>query len=200
MTKILFMSIEGKEEKMIELEKQVEIENKVEIETIEKIETNQKIAYIAVTETGKSLALKLQSLMGEGDIYVTQKLSDHKTYAIEGRLGTFMKELFEKYDYLICIMATGIAVRCIAPYVASKFKDPAVIVLDEKGQHAISLLSGHMGGANEMTRAIAELIKAHPVITTATDVHEKAALDCIVKELRAYTKDLKNRLKQSTTD
>lgn len=168
-----------------------------EVETVE-IENRQgseKIAYIAMTQTGKALALILQKQMGKGEIYVPQKLSDEDTLAIEGRLGLFMKQIFEQYDYLICIMAAGIVVRTIAPYVASKFKDPAVIVLDEKGQYVISLLSGHMGGANEMTRKLSQLIQAEPVITTATDVHEKAALDCILKELRAYTKDLRESVK-----
>ena len=116
-------------------------------------------------------------------------------FVIEGSLGTFMKKLFENYDYLVCIMATGIVVRSIAPYVVSKFKDPAVLVMDEKGKHVISLLSGHMGGANEMTRKISALIKADPVITTATDTNEKAALDCIIKELNAYTKNLRESVK-----
>lgn len=159
------------------------------------MEAGKKIAYIAVTETGKALALTLKERMGEGEIYVTQKLTDAQTYSIEGPLGRFMKQLFEQYDYLICIMATGIVVRTIAPYVASKFKDPAVIVLDEKGRYAISLLSGHMGGANEMTRKVSSLIEAQPVITTATDVHKKAALDCILKDLKAHTKDLRERVK-----
>lgn len=123
------------------------------------------------------------------------KPESEKTFVIEGSLGTFMKQLFEDYDYLICIMATGIVVRSIAPYVVSKFKDPAVIVMDEKGKHVISLLSGHMGGANEMTRKISTLIKADPVITTATDTNEKAALDCMIKELNAYTENLRESVK-----
>ena len=157
--------------------------------------TEGKIAYIAVTKNGKQLAQRLKKLMGEGDIYTTYKLQDEETFVIEGSLGTFMKRLFEDYDYLVCIMATGIVVRSIAPYVVSKFKDPAVIVLDERGNHAISLLSGHMGGANEMTRKISTLIKAQPVITTATDTNEKAALDCMIKKLNAYTENLRESVK-----
>lgn len=176
------------------IEEKIDIE-KVETEKIQKKQSTRKIAYIAVTETGKQLALNLQKLMGEGEVYVTQKLTGPDTYSIEGALGTFMKQLFKQYDYLICIMATGIVVRTIAPYVASKFKDPAVIVLDEKGHYVISLLSGHMGGANEMTRKLSQLIQAEPVITTATDVHEKAALDCILKDLNAYTQNVRESVK-----
>ena len=131
----------------------------------------------------------------EGHLEASSELSNEAVYLIEGKLGDFMEQLFVRYDYLICIMATGIVVRVIAPYVVSKFKDPAVIVLDERGENVISLLSGHMGGANEMTRKMSRLLKAHPVITTATDVNEKAALDCIAKSLDAYIEDFREQVK-----
>lgn len=124
------------------------------------------------------------------------ELSPQEVNVIEGTLGTFTKELFASYDFLVFIMATGIVVRVIAPYVASKFQDPAVIVLDECGENVISLLSGHMGGANEMTRKISSLLEAHPVITTATDVNHKAALDCLVKELDAYVENMREVVKR----
>lgn len=169
--------------------------------------TEDRIAYIAVTRKGKELAQKLKGLMGQGDIYITSKLQGEDTKkqenqktskefsVIEDRLGIFMKQLFKEYDYLICIMATGIVVRSIAPYIESKLKDPAVLVLDEQGEYVISLLSGHMGGANRMAKKISELLDAHPVITTATDVNKKAALDCIIKDLNAYTKTLRESVK-----
>lgn len=173
-----------------------------------------KIAYIALTERGKSLAFKLRNLVGRGHIYLSEKLlestyieeeykskafhtnqmTDKKeqgVYLIEGGLKTFMGQLFKSYDYIICIMAAGIVVRSIAPYIESKFSDPAILVLDEKGKNVISLLSGHMGGANEMTRWISRLLKANPVITTATDVNEKAALDEIIKQLDAYVENMR---------
>ena len=86
-------------------------------------------------------------------------------------------EQFSKADLLIFIGAAGIAVRSIAPFVRSKKTDPAVLVADEQGKHVISLLSGHIGGANAMTRLAAELLHAEPVITTATDLHGKFAVD-----------------------
>ena len=82
-------------------------------------------------------------------------------------------------------MATGIVVRAIAPLIISKFSDPAILVMDEKGNNIISLLSGHMGGANEMTLYISDLINSNPVITTATDVNKKSSLDMIAKKLNA---------------
>ena len=76
---------------------------------------------------------------------------------LEGTLPEWTAEQFRSKDLLIFIGSTGIAVRSIAPYVQSKKTDPAVIVVDEQGRHAISLLSGHIGGANELTLLVAEL-------------------------------------------
>jgi cobalt-precorrin 5A hydrolase len=76
-------------------------------------------------------------------------------------------------------MAAGIVVRGIAPYLRSKDRDPAVVVVDEAGQFAVSLLSGHLGGANDLARQVAEILDAAPVITTATDVRGLPALDSL---------------------
>ena len=78
-------------------------------------------------------------------------------------------------------MALGIVVRMIAPYIEHKSKDPAVVVMDEVGHHVISLLSGHLGGANEWTQSISLAIDADPVITTATDVNGLPAPEDVYK-------------------
>ena len=87
------------------------------------------------------------------------------------QLGEWTKERFAEAEALVFVSSCGIAVRAVAPYLKGKDKDPAVIVADERGLSVISLLSGHIGGANELTLRIAEAIGARPVITTATDVN-----------------------------
>ena len=92
----------------------------------------------------------------------------------------FTKQLFYDADALVFVGACGIAVRAVAPLIKSKLTDPAVVVCDETGRFAISLLSGHAGGANRLTEQIAAMIGATPVITTASDSH--AALNLVETE------------------
>lgn len=84
---------------------------------------------------------------------------------------------FKNADSIIFVCSAGIAVRAIAPFVKSKKNDPAVICMDERGINVISLLSGHIGGANKLTLKIAEIVGGNPIITTATDVNGKFAVD-----------------------
>lgn len=101
---------------------------------------------------------------------------------LEESVGAWTRQWFLKTDVLVYIGAAGIAVRAIAPCIQDKLTDPAVVVADEQGTFAISLLSGHVGKANEMTRRIAGLLGAEPVITTASDVQQKTAVDVWAQE------------------
>ena len=100
----------------------------------------------------------------------------------EGGLSEWTKEAFLRDDALIFVGACGIAVRSIAPYVRDKFQDPAVVCVDEAGQFVIPLLSGHVGGANRLAEMVASGIGAVPVVTTATDVEKKFAVDMFAKD------------------
>lgn len=97
-------------------------------------------------------------------------------------LHQWSQEQFESVDGIVFIGAAGIAVRAIAPFVRDKMTDPAVAVVDEKGKFAISLLSGHMGGANDLALTISRMIGSVPVITTATDVNQVFAVDVFAKD------------------
>ena len=92
-------------------------------------------------------------------------------------LEELVKEAFSSADALIFWCAAGIAVRCIAPCLTHKSQDPAVLVLDERGKHCISLLSGHMGGANALAGTVSALCGAEPVITTGTDTEHRFSVD-----------------------
>lgn len=89
--------------------------------------------------------------------------------------------MFREKDALLFVSASGIAVRSIAPFIRDKKTDPAVLVIDEQGKYVISLLSGHLGGANALATAAAAILGAEPVITTATDRQGKFAVDVFAK-------------------
>lgn len=102
---------------------------------------------------------------------------DGEFFACKGRLAAVMAEVWGEYGSIICIMATGIVVRTIAPLLVDKYRDPAVVVCDELGRFAISLISGHFGGANGLAQRVATATGGQAVLTTASDVLGKTALD-----------------------
>jgi cobalt-precorrin 5A hydrolase len=102
------------------------------------------------------------------------------------KLSEELAQQFTRFSAHIFIFSTGIAVRMLAPLIQSKTTDPAVIVLDDKAIHAISLLSGHLGGANRLAQEIAALINARPVITTATDINKLPSIDMLARENNLY--------------
>lgn len=142
-----------------------------------------KFAIISVTEEGRNLARTLSDYL-ENDPSVIKVDVFHKNV-----ISTF-NEFFNDYDCWVGIMAAGIMVRSICPLIKTKFGDPAVLVVGENGKHVISLLSGHMGGANHFTVKLAGMIGAIPVITTATDLAGKMGVDTIAYQ---YWLDINNK-------
>ncbi len=136
---------------------------------------------ISLSKQGNALAAKLSGLLTNTTCYTLPKWNLQGFSTIQGKLKEFCGELFQKYDSLIFIMATGIVVRSIAPWLKDKTSDPAVVVIDDKGRNVISLLSGHLGGANALSTTIAGLISANPVITTASDVNKLPSVDMMAK-------------------
>ena len=133
-----------------------------------------KTAIMLVSEAGLASARLLLKEFPEAEIF-TPRHEDGCTH-IEST-GSFTAENFNRYDTFIFIGAMGICVRSIAPCVKNKYTDPAVICVDSTGRYAISVLSGHIGGANELTAAIAGALGAEPVITTQSDLTGLWALD-----------------------
>ncbi len=142
-----------------------------------------KAEIISFTDHGAVLAQRLTEGLSRQGICCEAWVKKKDAVLLEGvqvltaSLKEWTKKQFAEADALIFIGAAGIAVRSIAAFVQSKKTDPAVLVADEQGKHVISLLSGHIGGANAMTRLVAGILGADPVITTATDLHGKFAVD-----------------------
>ncbi len=135
------------------------------------------IAFISISKQGKELADTIAPHFNNSVLYTSEKWIESGTLPIEGKLKEFCQTLFQKYDKLVFIMACGIVVRSIAPWLGNKTSDPAVVVIDDCGMNVISLLSGHIGGANNLCNTIALIIGANPVITTSSDINNLPAVD-----------------------
>lgn len=147
-----------------------------------------RTAIFALTEQGGMLAQRIQGILESGtDIYLPEKLEldglERERVQRFPQLRAAMHQAFQQYDVLVCIMATGIAVRILAPVLHDKLTDPAVLVSDEQGRFVISLLSGHIGGANAYACRLAAALGAQAVITTATDVEGELAPDVLAERL-----------------
>ncbi len=134
------------------------------------MDPNKPLALFYLTPRGRLVAEKLANYFPEAQV---KKFNPNE-----------LARDWETAGALVFIMACGIVVRAIVPLIKSKKTDPAVLVIDEEGTSVISLLSGHLGGANELCREVAAILAAKPVITTASDVSGLPALDLWARENR----------------
>ena len=139
-----------------------------------------KWSVISFTEKGAELAEKIKRLSKEQQL-PSEIHTYHGRKQVEN-LNAWTKEQFSLRNVILFIGACGIAVRTIAPFLKDKLTDSPVLVLDEAGNYVIPLLSGHVGGANEIALLLAELLGAVPVITTATDINNAFAIDVFAKK------------------
>ena len=154
-----------------------------------------KLAILAFTRSGSKFAKRISETYEEkGDTCICRckgkAAADWGIPVLEGSLRAWIGEMFGECDSLLFIGAAGIAVRAIAPFVESKASDPAVLVMDEQGHFVISLLSGHLGGANALARELASLLGALPVITTATDAGGRFSVDDFARRENLYLENL----------
>lgn len=137
-----------------------------------------KTAILLISSTGLPTAKTIQKEFGY-DIFSLHE--EEESIHVES-LDAFLHASFHSYEALIFIGAMGICVRSIAPYIGSKYTDPAVLCVDSTGKTVISVLSGHVGGANELARKVASAIGAMPVITTQSDCVGMWTLDTLARQ------------------
>ena len=144
----------------------------------------EKIAVLAITKNGVSIGLRLKEFFPNWVIFAPSKFSNGNNEIVWYSDTTSEKivALFKNNNALICLFSLGAVIRLIAPHLKDKKTDPAVIVIDDKTSFVISVLSGHLGGANELTQVIAQKLDAIPVITTAADVNKTIAVDLVGRE------------------
>lgn len=151
-----------------------------------------KGAIISFSQKGYLLSARVEEALTAKGYEVRRAVKCHAVEnSVEEPLTEWTRHNFADQDVLIFIGAASIAVRAIAPYVRSKSEDPAVIVIDELGRYCIPILSGHLGGANELAVFLADRLMAEPVITTATDLNHKWAVDIFAAKNRLHIEDVK---------
>ncbi len=138
-----------------------------------------KIAVIIASDQGAELGLTIQHELPQVELFATGE-REHCTPITS--IPAFVAEQFTRYDAFVFIGALGICVRAIAPCVHSKYTDPAIINIDSAGNHVISVLSGHVGGANRLTLRLAAILGAEAVVTTQSDNNGLWALDTLGRE------------------
>ncbi|WP_256079619.1 cobalamin biosynthesis central domain-containing protein [Massilia sp. YIM B04103] len=148
-----------------------------------------RLCLVAITKHGAGLAARLAADLPEADICTSAKFAAsfaglaNTVRAYEGALRDEIGPLFEGYDQIVFFVSLGAVVRLIAPHLRSKDEDPGVIVVDDAGQYVIPVLSGHVGGANEWSERVADLMGAAPVLTTASDVGRTIPVDILGRHL-----------------
>ena len=137
-----------------------------------------QIAIAGFTAAGCALAQQIAEGLEGAQAWAPRRLAETAGLPGFDSVGAWAGEVLERgCGGIVFVGACGIAVRAMAPYVTSKMHDPAVVCVDEAGTWAISLLSGHVGGANDLARRVARIVGATPVVTTATDVRGAFAID-----------------------
>lgn len=146
------------------------------------VDNRKPYALVAITKHGVAHARNYIEKFPYADLYYMKKFKhgdeeQRQIQLFDGTVRLLLPALFQQYKAVICIISLGAVVRMIAPLLVDKKQDPAVLVVDDKGQYVISVLSGHIGGANALTQEFAEAIGAIPIVTTASDVQKTIPVD-----------------------
>lgn len=143
----------------------------------------ENVAILAITKNGIKIGKKITDIYQNWELYVPEKLSNNNNNSniiwFTESTTNKIKELFKTKNALICLFSLGAVIRLIAPHLKNKKIDPAVVVIDDQSNFVISVLSGHLGGANQLTNEIAKKLNSKAVITTAADVNKTIAVDLV---------------------
>ena len=149
-----------------------------------------KIAVVSITKHGIALAGKVVAALPGAQLFCPEKFRTEggnaapgAFHCYEGKVGDQVPALFAAFDGIVCIVSLGAVVRLIAPHLKNKETDPAVVVIDEAGKFVIPILSGPLGGANQLAGHLATALGAQAVLTTASDARETIAVDLLGREL-----------------
>jgi len=159
----------------------------------------EKVSILAITKNGINLGINLKKRFPRWNLCAPDKFFDNSKDVSWYSEPTSKKivELFRSQNGLVCIFSLGAVIRLISPHLVDKKTDPAIIVIDDKANFVISVLSGHLGGANELTNNIAKKLGSIPVITTAADVNKTITVDLLGKEFGWKIEDDSNVTKIS---
>lgn len=146
-------------------------------------------AVVAITKNGVDIARRISLNHLDCHVFYPEKFAQGDEVELgihllrDNRISELISEIFHEYRSIIGILSLGAMVRLIAPLLVDKKTDPAIVVVDDKAKHVVSVLSGHLGGANQLACEIAEILGANPVITTASDVGHTIAVDLLGRRL-----------------
>ena len=153
----------------------------------------ERWAIVTLSSDGVATASRLAKHLDDREVVVFTKgkyIKKDET-PIDMDISSFFGKIMKEYTIICGIMATGIVVRAIAPFLKHKSEDPGILVMDTKGDFVISLLSGHLGGANDAARLVEERIGAKAIITTGTDVKGTMAVDVLAERINCVIDDFK---------
>lgn len=160
---------------------------------------SSKVAIVCITKNGINISKRIKEKIPSASIYAQSKHKDSSDGIIwfEKNTKIMIEEIFKEYDSIICIFSLGAVIRLISNLLVDKKTDPAVIVIDDKANFVISALSGHLGGANSLSKHIADILNSTAVITTAADVNETIAVDLLGTDFKWRIENFENVTKVS---
>ncbi|MDW0134478.1 MAG: cobalamin biosynthesis protein [Nitrososphaeraceae archaeon] len=160
---------------------------------------SSKVAIVCITKNGINISKRIKQKIptATNQAQTQHKDSSDGIISFEKNTKIMIEEIFKEYESIICIFSLGAVIRLISNLLKDKKTDPAVIVIDDKANFVISTLSGHLGGANSLTKSIADILNSTPVITTAADVNETIAVDLLGSEFKWRIENFENVTKIS---